>query len=83
MSATRLRYPNDPLISGRGDFFDRVGHVLGGEELAFFDVDRQACFATGVEEVGLVRIVEVLDALDEHDEAGCNGTLSAPCTAMP
>ncbi len=41
------------IVAGGSDLLDRVGHVLWGQELALFDVDRQPGFAAGVQQIGL------------------------------
>jgi len=41
------------LVAGGADFFDDMDHVLGSEELAFFDIDGAAGATGGNEEVCL------------------------------
>src|ERR1700733_15401198 len=63
----------DVVVAGGGDLGGDGDHVPGGEELAFFDVDRAAGFAGGEQQVGLA--AEEGRNLQHVDSLGGDGAL--------
>jgi len=64
----------DAPVAGGANFFDGVGHVPGGDELALLDIDGAPGFCGGDEQVGLT--AEEGGDLEDVDGFGCDLALA-------